>query len=56
MLMKFGFVSPSELADFKHFHFHRNQQRDSQQGTQAHASYMSKGTRWFVMKHILVRK
>lgn len=29
MLTKFGFVSPSELADFKHFHLHRNQQRDS---------------------------
>lgn len=26
-LTEFGFVSPSELTDFKHFHFHRNQQR-----------------------------
>lgn len=29
MLAEFGFVSPSELADFKHLHFYGNQQQDS---------------------------
>lgn len=56
ILTELDFVSPSELAHFKHLYFHGNQQERQLAGHEASASSVWKGTRWFVMKHILVRK
>lgn len=56
LLVELDFVPPSGLADFRHLHCHGNQQRDGSPGMWAPASFEWKGTRWSVMKHILVRK